>query len=82
MKKLFTIVAVAMFALAMVSCASNVDKAKGLVDDFIEAIKAEDEAKVEEIAKEMEALDKELTEEERAEIDEYAESKMGELFGF
>jgi hypothetical protein len=78
MKKLFTLVAVAMFSLAMVACSSNVDKGKKLIDGMMEAVENEDYAKMMEIAAEMEKLEAELTDEEIEQIEDYAEEKYGD----
>ena len=78
MKKILTIAAIAMFSFAMVSCASDVDKAKKIVDKLIQAEMDGDYDKVEKYEKELNAMD--LDEEEQAEVLKYATMKAFGVF--
>ena len=71
MKKILTIVAIAMFSFAMVSCTSDVDKAKKLIDKMVEAIEDGDDAAADRYMEEYNQLYLTLSAEEKAEVDEY-----------
>lgn len=71
MKKILTIVAVAMFSLVMVACQSDVDKAKELIDKTVQAIERGDNESADRYIVEYEQLYNTLSAKEKAEADEY-----------
>lgn len=79
MKKLFTIVAVAMFSLVMVACASGVEKGKKIVDKQVKALAEGDLQELMELEIEYQEHYKTLSTEEKAELDLYVAKTLVNL---
>lgn len=87
MKKIFTLLAVAMMSLAMVSCGGGqtpLEKAEDLVEQMEKALQDKDAEALKEIAAEVEALEIDedtLTEEEQQKLEELGQRILAVMFG-